>query len=132
WRHLVRLAGCLASRSPPAGEGVGAREAGGGAREADSDHSCPASSPTRRSSDLHDLGHPPFGHAGEEALNQAMAGHGGFRHDAQSLRIVGVLERRRARDGTYEEGLNLTWEVRNGIGGAPAPPRRAEIGSAHV
>lgn len=65
----------------------------------------------------HDLGHPPFGHAGEEALNQAMAGHGGFRHDLQSLRIVEVLERRRARDGTYEEGLNLTWEVRNGIGG---------------
>lgn len=65
----------------------------------------------------HDLGHPPFGHAGEEALNQAMAAHGGFRHDLQSLRIVDVLERRRSRDGTYEEGLNLTWEVRNGIGG---------------
>ena len=65
----------------------------------------------------HDLGHPPFGHAGEEALNQAMARHGGFRHDLQSLRMVEVLERRRTRDGTYEEGLNLTWEVRNGIGG---------------
>ncbi len=65
----------------------------------------------------HDLGHPPFGHAGEEALNQAMASHGGFRHDMQSLRIVEVLERRRTREGTYEDGLNLTWEVRNGIGG---------------
>jgi len=65
----------------------------------------------------HDLGHPPFGHAGEEALNQAMAAHGGFRHDMQSLRIVEVLERRRTREGTYEDGLNLTWEVRNGIGG---------------
>lgn len=65
----------------------------------------------------HDLGHPPFGHAGEEALNQAMASHGGFRHDRQSLRMVEMLERRRTRDGTYEEGLNLTWEVRNGIGG---------------
>jgi dGTPase len=65
----------------------------------------------------HDLGHPPFGHAGEEALNRAMAAHGGFRHDLQSLRVVEVLERRLAREGTYEEGLNLTWEVRNGIGG---------------
>ncbi len=65
----------------------------------------------------HDLGHPPFGHTGEEALNQAMAAHGGFRHDAQSLRMVEILERRRARDGTSQEGLNLTWEVRNGIGG---------------
>ncbi|HLW59317.1 MAG TPA: deoxyguanosinetriphosphate triphosphohydrolase [bacterium] len=65
----------------------------------------------------HDLGHPPFGHAGEEALNQAMAGHGGFRHDLQSLRMVELLERRRAKDGTYQDGLNLTWEVRNGIGG---------------
>src|SRR5207302_337564 len=39
----------------------------------------------------HDLGHPPFGHAGEEALNRAMAQHGGFRHDIQSLRVVEVL-----------------------------------------
>src|SRR5437773_8931408 len=42
----------------------------------------------------HDLGHPPFGHAGEEALNQVMAPYGGFRHDLQSLRMVEVLERR--------------------------------------
>jgi dGTPase len=74
----------------------------------------------------HDLGHPPFGHAGEEALDQAMAAHGGFRHDLQSLRMVEVLERRRTRDGTYEEGLNLTWEVRNGIGGHSKGPRDIE------
>jgi dGTPase len=65
----------------------------------------------------HDLGHPPFGHAGEEALDRAMAGHGGFRHDVQSLRIVEVLERHRTADGREEDGLNLTWEVRNGIAG---------------
>jgi dGTPase len=75
----------------------------------------------------HDLGHPPFGHAGEEALNRAMQLHGGFRHDAQSLRTVEILERRRTRDGTYEEGLNLTWEVRNGIGGHSKGARDIEI-----
>ena len=74
----------------------------------------------------HDLGHPPFGHAGEEALNQAMAIHGGFRHDTQSLRTVEILEHRRTRDGTYEEGLNLTWEVRNGIGGHSKGPADLE------
>ena len=59
----------------------------------------------------HDLGHTPFGHAGERVLNQLMAGHGGFEHNAQSLRIVDVLEER------YPDftGLNLTWEVREGI-----------------
>ncbi len=75
----------------------------------------------------HDLGHPPFGHAGEEALNTLMASHGGFRHDAQSLRIVEFLERRRTRDGTYEDGLNLTWEVRNGIGGHSKGEKDLEI-----
>ncbi len=74
----------------------------------------------------HDLGHPPFGHAGEEALDRLMAGHGGFRHDLQSLRIVEVLERRRTREGTYVDGLNLTWEVRNGIGGHSKGPRDLE------
>ena len=58
----------------------------------------------------HDLGHPPFGHAGEEALDEALREHcgGGFRHNEHSLRVVDVLE----RDG---EGLNLTEEVRDGI-----------------
>ncbi|MDR7521055.1 MAG: deoxyguanosinetriphosphate triphosphohydrolase [Armatimonadota bacterium] len=65
----------------------------------------------------HDLGHPPFGHAGEAALDEAMAAWGGFRHDWQSLRIVERLEQRRRSDGTVAPGLNLTWEVRDGVGG---------------
>ncbi len=65
----------------------------------------------------HDLGHPPFGHAGEAALDAAMVPWGGFRHDMQSLRVVERLEQRRRADGTVMTGLNLTWEVRDGIGG---------------
>jgi len=59
----------------------------------------------------HDLGHTPFGHTGEEVLNRLMVDHGGFEHNRQSLRIVEVLEQR------YPgfEGLNLTWETREGI-----------------
>jgi dGTPase len=59
----------------------------------------------------HDLGHPPFGHAGEHAMNEMMQSHGGFEHNQQSLRIVEVLEER------YPEfpGLNLTWETRDGL-----------------
>ena len=56
----------------------------------------------------HDLGHTPFGHAGERALNEANRDNGGFRHNEQSVRTVELLE----KDG---EGLNLTWEVRDGI-----------------
>src|SRR5215470_14862713 len=59
----------------------------------------------------HDLGHTPFGHAGERVLHQLMAAHGGFEHNAQSLRIVDVLEERYP---TFA-GLNLSWEVREGI-----------------
>src|SRR6187399_2649248 len=59
----------------------------------------------------HDLGHPPFGHAGERALDRAMADFGGFDHNAQSLRIVTKLERRYAAF----DGLNLTWETLEGI-----------------
>ena len=59
----------------------------------------------------HDLGHTPFGHAGEEALDEAMQGHGGFDHNAQSLRIVTRLESRYASF----EGLNLAWETLEGI-----------------
>ncbi len=59
----------------------------------------------------HDLGHPPFGHAGEEALAQAMAAFGGFDHNAQTLRIVTKLEQRYAEF----DGLNLTWETLEGI-----------------
>jgi dGTPase len=58
----------------------------------------------------HDLGHPPFGHAGEQALDEVLRERGarGFRHNEHSLRVVERLE----RDG---RGLNLTWEVRDGI-----------------
>lgn len=56
----------------------------------------------------HDLGHPPFGHVGEEALHEAMAEHGGFRHNAQGARIVDYLEDRYG----HGHGLNLTRAVR--------------------
>ena len=59
----------------------------------------------------HDLGHPPFGHAGEEALNLAMKPWGGFDHNAQSLRVVTLLESRYAAF----DGLNLTWETLEGL-----------------
>ena len=59
----------------------------------------------------HDLGHPPFGHSGEYTLNRLMAGHGGFEHNAHSLRIVEELERKYPAF----RGLNLTFEVREGI-----------------
>jgi dGTPase len=59
----------------------------------------------------HDLGHTPFGHAGERTLDRLMAPHGGFDHNSQSLRIVDVLEERYP---TFR-GLNLSWEVREGI-----------------
>jgi len=59
----------------------------------------------------HDLGHPPFGHTGEDALSDLMAPYGGFDHNAQALRIVTALERHYA---TFD-GLNLTWETLEGI-----------------
>src|ERR1700677_2724425 len=52
----------------------------------------------------HDLGHPPFGHAGERALDRCLAGHGGFDHNAQTLAVITALERRYAGF----DGLNLT------------------------
>ena len=59
----------------------------------------------------HDLGHPPFGHAGERALDACLQAHGGFDHNAQALRVVTALEHR------YPDfdGLNLTWESLEGI-----------------
>src|SRR5512139_1234856 len=59
----------------------------------------------------HDLGHTPFGHSGERVMDELMREHGGFEHNRQTLRILELLERR------YPEfpGLNLTWEVREGI-----------------
>ena len=69
----------------------------------------------------HDLGHPPFGHTGEDALQELMAPYGGFDHNAQAIRIVTHLERHYASF----DGLNLTWESLEGIAkhnGPVAPP----------
>jgi len=59
----------------------------------------------------HDLGHTPFGHAGQDALNTCMADYGGFEHNLQSLRVVDELEQRYA----HFDGLNLTFETREGV-----------------
>ena len=59
----------------------------------------------------HDLGHTPFGHSGQDALNECMREHGGFEHNLQSLRVVDVLEEKYAAF----PGLNLTYETREGI-----------------
>ncbi len=68
----------------------------------------------------HDLGHPPFGHAGEDALNSAMKPYGGFDHNAQSLKAVTLLEARYAGF----DGLNLTWETLEGLAKHNGPLRR--------
>ncbi|NML13449.1 deoxyguanosinetriphosphate triphosphohydrolase [Azohydromonas caseinilytica] len=59
----------------------------------------------------HDLGHTPFGHAGQDALNEALREHGGFEHNLQSLRVVDQLEQRYPE----HDGLNLTFETREGV-----------------
>src|SRR4051812_30365171 len=59
----------------------------------------------------HDLGHTPFGHAGQDALDACMADHGGFEHNLQSLRVVDELEHRYPAF----DGLNLTFETREGV-----------------
>ena len=73
----------------------------------------------------HDLGHSPFGHAGEEALDAALAAHGGFDHNAQTLRVITCLERRYAEF----DGLNPDLGDARGRGQAqrPAPARRAAL-----
>lgn len=68
----------------------------------------------------HDLGHPPFGHTGEEALDALMAPYGGFDHNAQAIRIVTSLERHYAE----WDGLNLTWETLEGIAKHNGPVAR--------
>ena len=68
----------------------------------------------------HDLGHPPFGHAGEEALQGVMKPFGGFDHNAQSLRVVTLLE---SRYGGFD-GLNLTWETLEGLAKHNGPLRK--------
>jgi dGTPase len=72
----------------------------------------------------HDLGHTPFGHSGQEALNECLRDHGGFEHNLQSLRVVDVLEER------YAEfpGLNLTFETREGILKHCSPKNARELG----
>src|SRR5438270_7164448 len=86
----------------------------------------------------HDLGHTPFGHAGEEALNAEMARFGGFSHNDQTLRILTRLERRYAEF----DGLNLTWESLEGTVkhngplrtagiDRPLPPTTAQYGQSH-
>jgi len=67
----------------------------------------------------HDLGHGPFGHAGESALDELMRDHGGFNHNLQGLRVVDLLERRYARF----PGLNLTYETREGFAKNLGPER---------
>ena len=86
---------------------------------------------------VHDFGHTPFGHTGEEALDELMADAGGFDHNAQSLRIVTKLEQRYADF----DGLNLTWETLEGLvkhngpliveGGKPVPEPIALYNAEH-
>ena len=72
----------------------------------------------------HDLGHTPFGHAGQDALNACMKEHGGFEHNLQSLRVVDVLEERYAAF----DGLNLCFETREGILKHCSPENAAKLG----
>ncbi len=72
----------------------------------------------------HDLGHTPFGHAGQDALNTCMKDHGGFEHNLQSLRVVDVLEERYAAF----DGLNLCFETREGILKHCSPEHAAQLG----
>ena len=74
----------------------------------------------------HDLGHPPFGHTGEDALAAAMAPFGGFDHNAQALRIVTSLERRYAGF----DGLNLTWDTLEGLVKHNGPLRSRDLAVA--
>ncbi len=73
----------------------------------------------------HDLGHTPFGHAGQDALNECMQAYGGFEHNLQSLRVVDVLEERYAAF----DGLNLTFETREGILKHCSPENARTLGS---
>ena len=73
----------------------------------------------------HDLGHTPFGHAGQDALNACMREHGGFEHNLQSLRVVDLLEERYAEF----DGLNLTFEAREGILKHCSVANAAEVGA---
>ena len=83
----------------------------------------------------HDIGHPPFGHTGEDVLEACMAAHGGFDHNAQTLRVLTKLERRHAG----YDGLNLTWESLEGavkhngpLAGPLAEARARDKGHVHA
>jgi dGTPase len=69
----------------------------------------------------HDIGHPPFGHAGEDALRQALADHGGFDHNANTLRVLMRLE----SPYVEHDGLNLSWEMLEGLAKHNGPVRQA-------
>ena len=73
----------------------------------------------------HDLGHTPFGHAGQDALNKCMGEYGGFEHNLQSLRVVDVLEEKYAAFN----GLNLSFETREGILKHCSQPNAAKLGA---
>ena len=80
----------------------------------------------------HDIGHPPFGHAGEDALNAALEPHGGFDHNAQSLRTLMRIE----SPYCEHDGLNLSWEVLEGLAKHNGPVRKlnwalAELDAAY-
>jgi dGTPase len=74
----------------------------------------------------HDLGHTPFGHAGQDALNECMREYGGFEHNLQSLRVVDLLEEKYAEF----DGLNLMFDTREGILKHCAKPVAASLGEA--
>ncbi|MDQ6971124.1 MAG: deoxyguanosinetriphosphate triphosphohydrolase, partial [Mariprofundaceae bacterium] len=79
----------------------------------------------------HDLGHTPFGHSGQDALNEVMQAYGGFEHNRQSLRVVEKLEKRYAAF----VGLNLSYEMREGIVKHSSPhdlPKNADLASYHL
>jgi dGTPase len=71
----------------------------------------------------HDIGHPPFGHTGEQELCELMKDHGGFDHNIQGLRVVDILEERYPAFN----GLNLSWEVREGINKHSTPYDRSSV-----
>src|SRR5262245_24969881 len=79
---------------------------------------------TEAMTQAHELGHTPFGHAGQDALDECMRAHGGFEHNLQSLRVVDVLEQRYA---TFD-GLNLCFETREGILKHCSPEQAARLG----
>lgn len=76
----------------------------------------------------HDIGHPPFGHAGEEALTEALSGAGGFDHNGHTLRVLAEIE----TPYPHWDGLNLTWETLEGLAKHNGPVRSPEWAMARV